>query len=445
MNPLIGALVLVLLGLLGARLSFTVKRAPLGPRLIVAAGTHFLFLGFLLGSHVLDLLNRGTINQLYPFLALGLGWIGLLFGLQLDRRQLRHFPRSYLVVALGQAVVAILLFYAVGRLLALGALRAGPLADSLLLATAATACISTPAGIVLISTTFLVRGKVSQLLLFIASLDGIVGIIALQLAYGLYHPLAYSTAGGAIDGLAWFAVAIALGIVFGIFFLWLTRPKPEREELTLFLLGLVVFAAGTAFYLGLSPLFLSMVIGAIVANFSPLRRQVYAVLQAWEQPIYVILLILAGALLNFPTWVVLPLAAAYLLLRVTGKLVGGYLATHAVRLPFDAPARLGLGLIPQGGISLAMAISVTLTYGTLQANGAEVVEALFATVVLGVVASELIGPLWTRNLLRRAGEVLPKVESALADGGGEIPREQPGEPLPGSRDFTGSGREGSPR
>ncbi|HEX6940165.1 MAG TPA: cation:proton antiporter [Longimicrobiales bacterium] len=444
MNPLIGALILVMLGLLGARLSFTVKRAPLGPRLIVATGTHFLFLGFLLGSHVLDLLSRGTINELYPFLALGLGWIGLLFGLQLDRRHLRHFPRAYLAVALGQAAVAFLLFYGAGRLLAAGAGAEGSATNALLMATAATACISTPAGIVLISNTFLVRGKVSQLLLFIASLDGVVGIVALQLAYGAYHPLAAAAPAAGIDALVWLGVALALGIVFGVFFLWLTRPRPEREELVLFLLGLVVFSAGTAFYLGLSPLFLSMVIGVVVANFSPVRRQVYAVLQAWEQPIYVILLVLAGALLSFPSWAVVPLAAAYLVARVAGKLAGGFLLTRAARLPFPAPARLGLGLIPQGGISLAMAVSIALTYGTLQASGVAVVDALFAVVVLGVVASELVGPFWTRNLLRRAGEVLPKVESALADGGA-IAREQPGEPLPGSRDFPGPGRRGTPR
>lgn len=417
MNPLIGAVVLILLGLLGARLSFTARRAPLGPRLIIDAGTHFLFLGFLLGSHGLDLLNHETIDQLYPFLALGLGWVGLLFGIQLDRRQILHFPPSYLLATIAQAILAFALFFGVAVLL-VGGTGAGaePPIRAALLTAAATACISTPAGIALISNTFLVRGRVSQLLFFIASLDAIVGIIALQVGYAVFHPLTFAGGTASLGVATWLAIALALGILFGTFFLWITRPAPEREELALFLLGLVVFSAGTAFYLGVSPLFLAVVTGAVIANLSPLRRRVYALLQVWEQPIYVILLILAGALLSFPTWWILPLAAAYLVVRIAGKLLGGLVVSRIVRPPIAAPGRIGLGLVPQGGISLAMAISITLTYDALRIDGVALVDVLFATVVLGVIASELIGPFWTRNLLRRAGEIRPRVESELAAG-----------------------------
>lgn len=414
MKPLIGAVILVLLGLLGARLSFATKRAPLGPRLVLSTGTHFLFLGFLLGSQGIGLLSRSIIDQLYPLLALGLGWIGLLFGLQLDRRHLGHFPPAYLAVAFGQALLAFLLFLGLAALL-LGAAR--PLTQPViatLVATAATASISTPVGIALISNTFRVRGKVSQLLFFIASLDGVVGILALQLAYAFYHPLRIGEALPMVGTVVWLVIALVLGLIFGIFFLWFTRPRPEREELTLFLLGLVVLAAGTALYLGLSPLFLSMITGAVVANLSPLRRQIYVLLQAWEQPIYVILLILAGALLDLSTWLVVPLAVIYLLIRAIAKVAGGFAASRLVRLPFATPAALGVGLIPQGGISLAMAISITLTYGALRLDGLALAEVLFGTIVLGVVASELVGPFLIRNLLRQVGEISPRMESALA-------------------------------
>lgn len=415
MSPLIGALVLILLGLLGARLAFTVRRAPLGPRLIVSSGTHFLFLGFLLGTHVLELFTRDVIDQLYPFLALGLGWIGFLFGLQLDRRQLRHFPGRYIAITVTQAAVAFLLF------LGLGALILGATLDLehrlALLTAAATACISTPAGIALISNTFLVRGHVSQLLFFIASLDAMVGMLALQLIYAFHRGFVLDAVFGARSGVEWVGVALLLGAIFGVLFLWLTRPRPERDEIMLFLLGLVVFASGAALYLGLSPLFVSAVAGAVVANLSPLRRRVFALLQAWEQPIYVILLILAGALLDFPTWLVIPLALAYLVVRAVAKVAAGYFATHVIRLSFAAPPDLGAGLIPQGGISLAMAISIALTYGALELDGFALADMVFSTVVLGVVASELLGPFLTRNLLRRTGEIQPRVERDLAQSG----------------------------
>ncbi|MEJ2217368.1 MAG: cation:proton antiporter [Gemmatimonadota bacterium] len=405
MNPLVGVLVLVLLGLLGARFTFNEARAPLGPRLLVSSGTHFIFLGFLLGSNVFGLLTARVLDQLYPFMALGLGWIGLLFGIQLDRRQLAFFPPVFLLVTLLQGLVAFAVFL-------LGALGIGwsvgdtPELELVLLAAAATACVSTPSGIALISRSFLVRGPVSRLTFFIASVDAVVGIAALQVAYALRHPSAHNAA--APGGWEWIAIALAAGIVFGVFFLWLTRPKPSRQELTLFLLGLVVFAAGAALYLGVSPLFVTMTAGVVIANLSPSRRRVFRILQAWEKPVYVILLILAGALLRFPTWMILPLAAGYVLLRMAAKLVGGWLAVRVTPHGFQPPAMLGLGLVPQGGISLAMVISITLTYGALETGGIPLVDVLFSTVVLAVMASELIGPLLTRELFRRVGELAPR-------------------------------------
>ena len=82
------------------------------------------------------------------------------------------------------------------------------------------------------------------------------------------------------------------------------------------------------------------------------------------------------------------------------------------------PPRIGVGLIPQGGISLAMALSMTLTYGALGAAQADAVQLAFTTIVLAVAGSELVGPFLTRDLLREAGEIGPGAESELAAGRG---------------------------
>ncbi len=219
-----------------------------------------------------------------------------------------------------------------------------------------------------------------------------------------------------------------LGVALGVVFLWLTRPQAAREELVLFLLGLVVFAAGSALYLGLSALFVCATAGAVVANLSPLRRRVYALLGAWEKPIYVVLLILAGALMEFPSWLVLPFALGYFLVRGLAKLAAGLLARPILGRRLEVPHRLGLGLIPQGGISLAMVISGALTYGSFSSPGAGAARVLLSSVVLAVVASELTGPFLTRSLLRRAGEIQPRVEAALAAGRAPSPAEALGRP-----------------
>lgn len=411
MTTLVGVFILVLLGLLGSRVAFDPARTPLGPRLLLTTGTHFLLLGLLVGP-ILNLVTTEIIVQLEPFLALGLGWIGLMFGLQLDQRHLRLFPPSYLLFTILQAIATFGIFWGIGYAAVRLTPGLPPGADVAILAAASTAAVSTPAGVALISRTFRLQGKLARFLFYVSSLDALVGIVALQITYAVYHP---STLGPGTMGWAlWLGAALANGIIFGVFFLWITRPKPEREELILFLVGVVIFQAGTALYLGVSPLFVAAVTGMVVGNLSPARRRVYSVLEAWEKPIYVILLILAGAMITWPTWLVLPIAAAYLLLRGAGKVIGGSVATRVVRLPFRAPAGAGLGLIPQGGISLAMAMSIVLTYGAAAGYHAAALDVMFTAIVIAVAASELIGPFLTRDLLRKVGEITPAAETALA-------------------------------
>jgi Kef-type K+ transport system membrane component KefB len=399
MNALLGALVLFLLGLLGARFSFARPGTPIGWRFFFVAGTHFLLIGVLLGPHAIGLLTPGVLRQFYPLLALGLGWVGLLFGLQLDRHQLSRLSPRLVALALLQAGFAFLLFLAVGMLVfgwraPLGSVEAGALT-----AAAATACVSSPLGIAVVSNFLHERGRLTELLLLIASLDACIGIVALQVSYAFYNPAESALAPGSAV-ISALGLAIAIGLTFGIVFLWLTRPKPSREELLLFLLGTATFLSGAALHMGLSPLFVGAIAGAVVANLSPLQRRVFRVLQFWEKPIYVVLLVLMGAMLNLANWWIVPLALAYTLVRLLAKLVSAWLATRITAPRAQAPSLLGLGLTAQGGMSLALVLSVALSYDTLGARSGTV-ALLVSTVVLGVILSEFVGPFLTRHLLRR--------------------------------------------
>jgi hypothetical protein len=414
MHPILPPLILILVALIGARFSFSTLRVPPGPRLVLRTGTHFLLIGFLLGPHVLGLLSHESLRQLFPLLGMGLGWIGFLFGLQLDRRNLSHFPIALHLLAIGQAAVVFFLFVGVGGLVLTGAGFSQRTPMLLLLGAAASACISTPAGIALISTNYRVVGRVRDLLFFVASLDALVGIAALQTIYALFPPGDLGIGLPLLSRLTWIVAALGLGVICGILFLWLTRPRPGSEEMVLFLLGIAAFASGAALQLQLSPLFVSVVMGSVVANFSPDPQRVFRVLHEWEKPIYVVFLLLAGALLDFSTPWIAVLALGYAILRGGGKVIGNLAMIRVLPLEVTPPRRFGLGLIPQGGISLAMAISGVLTYGGLVLNGMDAADLLFAVVVLGVLLSELAGPFFTLNILQRAGEISPKMEAALA-------------------------------
>jgi hypothetical protein len=173
----------------------------------------------------------------------------------------------------------------------------------------------------------------------------------------------------------------------------------------LFLLGGCAFAAGVALQWNLSPLFVAAVMGAVVANLSRSTERLQLVLSRWEKPVYVTFLLVAGALIEVPTWIVFPLAVGYAFLRFLAKVTAASVVTGLVRFPFAVPRRLGLGLIPQGGISIAMAVSAALMYSDLRIRGVDAEALLFAVVVIGVALAELTGPFLTMRVLERAGEV----------------------------------------
>ena len=416
MDSLVPTLILIVVALVGARISFSTENAPLGPRLLLRTGAHFLGVGFVLGPAVLGLLSAETTDGLFPVLVLGLGWVGFHFGLQLDRESLRRFSPKHYTLALGQAAIAFGVFaagaYGVVRLLGLDSV----IVPLLVLCAACTAAITTPAGIAMISSNFLVKGSVRDLLLFIASIDAIVGIVALQITYALYRPEVVAAGAGGVGQMVLVGVALGLGLVCGIVFLWLTRVRPTSEELVLYLLGICAFAAGAALQWGLSPLFVSMTMGALVANFGSSGRRILHFLVRWEKTVYVTFLLLAGALLRFPAWWVLPAAAGYAVLRALAKLAGASLMVTVLRFPFRVPRRLGLGLIPQGGLSIAMAVSAFLMYSDLVVQGYDAAGALLSVILIGVVLSELAGPVLTLSVLKHAGEVSPDVLEALAEG-----------------------------
>jgi len=416
MNPLVGILVLILVALIGARFSFRATRVPEGPRLLFRTGTHFLVFGFLLGPAGLGLLTLEATRQLSPLLALGLGWVGFHFGLQLDRRSLSQFPATWLMVAWGQAALSFGLFLAGGWMVLTVANVRTESSVLLLLVAAATAAVTTPAGIAMVSSNFMVRGSVRDLLLFIGSLDALVGILALQVTYAVYRPVRGATAAAVLPQPTLIVAAAGLGLVLGILFLWLVRRRPTGEELMLYILGMCAFGAGAALQWGLSPLFVSVAMGAVVANGGSGRQRVFRILQRWEKPVYLTFLLLAGVLLSPPTWWLLVLALGYALLRAAAKTIAAAALVAVVPLGFAAPKRFGLGLVPQGGISLAMAAGGALMYPGLRVGHSGTEGALFTIIVIGVMLSELTGPFLTVKLLRRAGEISAEVEQALEQG-----------------------------
>ena len=409
MRLLLTVLALALLSLVGSRLGFGSRRASLGIRLFVSAGSHYVLLGLLLGPHGAGLVTRGVTDSLAPFIALGLGWIGLLFGLQFDRQTLKAFTRREHAIVVGQSIVTWTLVAAglVGILLLAGRREASSLAA--VCAAAAAGCASSPTGAAVVFGSARVSGPYSRLATLATSLDGATGIVFLAIVYAAVHPPAPV---GLVDlgPVRWIVVPILLALLFGWLFLSLSREKPPPDEFRRFLLAVALILAGTSLSMAASALFTSWLTGVFIANLSPLRKRVYTALARWEKPVHVLFLLLAGTLLSLSSWYVGLFLAAYLVLRMIGKLLGGQLARPLLE-PMSGSERFGATLLSQGGVSIAIAMSALLL---LRATfpGSQVVPALFDATILGIILFEIIGPVMMRRVLASVGEIHKPAEPA---------------------------------
>jgi hypothetical protein len=139
--------------------------------------------------------------------------------------------------------------------------------------------------------------------------------------------------------------------------------------------------AGCAAYIGASPLLAGLVAGLVWARTPGRTDQIAAAdLRKVQHPLVVLLIIIAGATLQ-PTLAGIWLAAPFLLFRLTGKLVGGWVASRLA--PEVAPADLGAYLIPPGVLGIAFILNVQ------QVAPVASVPLVFA-VATGAVLSEIL-------------------------------------------------------
>ena len=395
MTTILGLIVIALFAYLGTAL-FKIPNLPPSLRALIASGLGFFFVGLLLGPYVTNLLDAQAIKSLDVVVNLGVGWVGLLFGLQFYRGDLRRFPFS-LYLGAGVESLFTMLVVGAGMWAAVGLSPwAAPVWLTVgILAIVASTTSPTVAEQMIHDTR--PRGPITDAIRLISSVDAIPAIVLLGLLL-CFSPLHPTDAGGLGSGWLWVGAACGLGLTLGALFHLITLDRYTDNQLLVIVLGLTVFCGGAAHYLRLSPLFVNLIVGMVVANRSPQRLRILRSLLGVEKPIYLVLLTLAGAMWAVPPLSLFALVPLFILLRLIGKFVGGYLATAAAGLATRSSLGMGPGLVPHGGMAVVIALSVKQFF-----PGALGDFALSAAIASILVAAPM-SPATLQRLLHREGE-----------------------------------------
>ncbi|MFB3789456.1 MAG: hypothetical protein ACE15F_24115 [bacterium] len=452
MNVVLGFVVILLISYASSRLALFRGKLSLGAQSFFGAGAEFLLLGFILGPAVTQVLTGKVLVQLSPVLSLGLGWIGLLVGLQFDRRVVVRIPAAVWKLGAAVSVITFLLAYTALELslpflfrwtgiwtLADEFPRSGIdfLAAHISFLLAWTATVSTSSALALILRDVDARGGSTRLLQLLTEVRHpmAIGVMGLWYCFNHVSILGYSEAEKfllpyvssfhapgpefvltepVLSGAQWMLLTWLLGVALGWMLHYLTSERLEESELLLLTSGSVIFSGGLSSYLHLSPLFVNLVMGVTLANLPNFSRgRTFQLLLAAEKPFYVVFMILTGALWPPLSPMVLGLFLIYAVSRAAGLWLGSWAGIHAFLPPASRPSpHLGIALLPQGGIALALAMDFVLIHPGVMAGIA------LNVVILSVLIHQVFGPALLTAFLRASGglETKPHLATPSPDG-----------------------------
>ncbi len=369
MDVFIAILVLIAAGLLATtKPAYRIRRAkPVAA--LVAGGWLSVLAGVLLGPSVFGLIQRESIFQAVPLLALGLGWIGFMVGLQLRLSLLKSLPKVVYTTVAADALLTLIVMAPI-VLVALYIWLPEPTAADLLIPT--IFIVASSLGWSLESRSL---GGISneRLALLIRAAGALAGVIAIVL-FGLASKAVAQDAAGAshiaidravLKVLHSAALAIAIGFI-GRYMIRLAGSS-HGHQLTVFL-GIVAFIAGSAKQLDASPLITALGAGAVIANIDATGfRSFEAFIYRAEHTFAILFGLLAGLLME-PIFVPVMLAAALALVAVRAILKPFVLRRAALASGDESPAgeplpehsHVYLAAGRQSPLMLALAVSLIL-------------------------------------------------------------------------------------
>jgi len=326
---------------------------------------------------------------------MGLSLIAFVVGGELEARRIRSLPRGAVGIAFAQASLCM------AAVLAAAAIAGKPPALGLVLGAIAAA--TAPSTTIMIIRRQKADGPLTRMLLSVVAVDDAVCIMLYAVAVSVARALPVAGASQSVTGVAgvflWELVgSVMVGVVVGIALGYFVKYARGGDELVVIVVGAVLLAAGLGSRMHVSPIISCLVLGATLTNLVMGSRKLFATIDRFSPPVYVLLFALAGVGCNFRMLAAsISFFALYLVARVGGKVMGSFLAALAAQASSAVRLRIGLSLLPQAGLAAGLTVAAGVA---LPDHG----SMLASMVVPGILLFEAVGPFLLATCLKKAGE-----------------------------------------
>ena len=388
---LLGLLALLALAFLGSHRKVQELERKLGISQVITAGFPFVLLGVLARSARLAPFSESLLSELSPVLRIGLGSIGFVAGFRFSG-QFRSAPSSEIVrVAAWATVVPFVLVAAACGAVLLALFESGDgsvfrdpvfVRDAIILGTVGAMTARS-------SAELFRADDVERLLARVLRLEELAGIVGLAVIASYFRT---EDTAWQLPGTAWLLLTIGLGTTLGLMaYVIFERPQggPDFVVLTL---GSIGFGAGLAGYLRLSPVVVCFAAGTCLALLPSLHKdRIRAALRRVERPIYLLSLIVIGALWqvdDYRGWILVPVFTAT---RFLGKWLGTRGAARFAGVHMTAHERQVLAVSPMGPLAIAIVVNAQLLYPGSSSSP------IVAAVIGGAIFTEVVVQLASRR------------------------------------------------
>lgn len=377
---------------IGLLLSLGLVTHLIGHRSFIPRVTLLMVLGLMLGPSALDLLPD-TAQNWFPAIAnTALVMIGFLLGEQLTLKTMRERGAEIFGISVGAVVVTIVVIFVGLKLIGVQTEVA------LLLAGIAPA--TDPAATLDVIREVKADGRFTRTLKGVVAIDDLWGLIAFSVILASVHLV---TGQDDLSGVFQHVVrelggAVLVGLAIGLPAAVLTGRMQPGEPSLIEALAMVFVCLGISLRFEVSFLIASMVMGATVANLARHHEYPFNAIVGIEWPFLILFFVLAGASFELEALVALgTIGTGYVLLRIAGRLIGGWLGGISCKAERSTRNWMGAALLPQAGVAIGMALVAAQHFP-------EVGQTVLTIIVASTVLFEILGPIVTRFALVHVGD-----------------------------------------
>lgn len=429
MNVILLLGILLLLGLISTRF---MKKAKL-PNV-----TGYLIIGLVAAISCI-LIDNSTNNQLglvssldslNEFTAsIALGFIALSIGEEFKLSKIKEYGGKIIGITLLQALAAVL--FVDIALIIICLITNQSLAIALCLGAIATA--TAPAATIMVINQYKAKGPLVDLLLPVVAFDDAVGLIVFAISIAISKVI---VSGTEITILSILLIpllevigSLVLGLGLGYIMHLIIKFFKSRDNHSINLIAFTLLGVGACEalsqitingqHLEFSNLLCCMMIGAAYTNLSKndvefqLIQRDFNLIKHWTPFLFMLFFVLSGTHLvssaksiienagnGISIGLVILIFFTYLTMRSLGKYFGAYFGCKITNRPKQITTYLGITLLPQAGVAIGMANTIS--------NSAEfgiIGDAIVTVVLCATLVYELFGPLLTKWSLQKSGEI----------------------------------------